>query len=101
MRRIVLLFGAALLVGGCGAPISEDQLDEIRVDASNALEAAERANRALDDGAASGTTMGDELQSAIELAHDARADALEAQAQVAEMEMRLSAICATAPQLCY
>ncbi len=100
MRNAVLIC-AVVLVGGCGMRFSASEIDAMRVNALNALSEAERATRALDDGSASGTTMGNELQEALDAAEEAKQEALEAKVEIAMLESRIEAICATAPQLCY
>lgn len=76
--------------------------------ASDALTDAERANRTLDEGSASGSTMGDEVAAAQAAAEEAQGAAEEAdrvardaESRLADLEARLALICANAPSACY
>lgn len=89
MKRLIFSTTIFLSLAACTNDAGEDLAMDT---ASSALEEAQRANRALDDGAASGTTMGTELE---ELQH--RMDALEAenrqlQAEADGLESQVSSL---------
>lgn len=104
----VLLALISLVGNGCSKLSGISGSDEAMAVAEDALAVAQKANSALDDGSGSGTTMGDELAEAQQAAEDAQAAAEAAQlvaddavTRLEEVENRLSAICANAPNACY
>lgn len=109
---IVAFWGASKLIGAVvpdsWQKASKTELAEVRDIARQALHAAEEAKAAVNDGTASGTTMGEEIAEAKAEAAEANAQALsaaaeaaQAQAEIMELEAKLDAICTQAPALCY
>lgn len=109
---IVALWGATKLVGAVvpesWQKASRAELAEVRSLAEDAYQTAADVKAAVDDGAASGTTMGAEIEEAKAQAAAANAEALSAaadaalaRADVAELQGKLDAICNRAPALCY
>jgi hypothetical protein len=104
-----------LFASGCQRPASTDDLSAVRADAANALAKASRANEILDYGAGADATMGEELESAIDEAAQAKDIATQAwskateiesevdrlEAELEEMGSKLEAICINAPNACY
>lgn len=108
------MFTLAAIAASVLALCSCSKLREIASDgealavAQDALAEAQKANRAIDDGTSSGSTMGDEIEAAHELAEQATAELnasqqriAELESRVAEVESRLAAICSNAPNACY
>jgi len=94
----------ALFLSGC----RENDVDDIRSVAYEALSEAQKANRAIDDGMTSGTTMGTEVEEAKaeaaqakEAAEQAKEAAAQALNKVDELESRVEVICQRAPSACY
>lgn len=109
---IVVFWGASKLIGAIvpdsWQKASRTELVEVRDLARQALYTAEEAKAAFNDGSASGTTMGAEIEEAKAQAAEANANALSAaaeaaraQAEIVELQGKLDAICDRAPALCY
>jgi hypothetical protein len=113
-----LMIVAALFWGGfklIGAvvpeswkPVSRAEFEEVRDTAADALNLAQAANDAVENGSSSDSAMGTEIQEAKDAAEQAQSDAdaagseaEQAKAKADELEARLDAICNKAPALCY
>lgn len=97
----LVLWATLISITGCSRSMPYDQLDATRANAINALNIAQSAKEALDDGSASGTTMGDEIEEAKNQAANAEDIATQAFIKASEQEERIDTICARAPNLCY
>lgn len=101
---VAVFWGGSKLLGAVfpesWKPVTHEEVEEIRVTATDAYALAEQANAAIGSGADSDTAMGEEIQEARAEAAEANATAAEAQAQVAALESRLEAVCYKAPALC-
>ena len=105
MRWLFLLGMLGLI--GCEPKQDPDVATALSV-ANEAYAQAEQANSALDEGVASGTTMGDELQEATDSTEAAAQEAREAKDiatqawnKAADLEQRIDTICQRAPSACY
>lgn len=110
MNKLTLTAMTVLVVALCSCSKLRDITSdgEALAVAQDALAEAQKANRAIDDGTNSGSTMGDEIQEAQGLAEQANAELnlsqqriVELESRVAEVEARLAAICSNAPSACY
>ena len=100
VKTLIFVFVCSISLAGCEKRMSYGDLDAIRVNAANALVMAEKANTALDEGAASSTTMGSEIEEAKSDASQAKEIAAQAWNETQEIKSRLDTICNKAPALC-
>jgi hypothetical protein len=110
--KFILSFVLVLLLSGCRGSGDSDAALAM---AEDAYEEGRRANAALSDGAGNSSTMGQELQEALDRAEVAESQALAAQSaadaamsaaratesRIDELEAKVNAICLRAPGACY